>query len=116
MVNIPTLNFVQLTGTFINGLGQPNSGDILFEMSDILWDATDKWIGIIAPIGAPINSQGTFAVSLLAMDNGSISGNWSWKCTMHLDGLTFPPRLLAVNFAAGAVQDISGLLTTSKLA
>ena len=109
-------NYVVVTGTFINAAGQPNAGNVLFEMSDICWDTSAPWVGVIAPVGVTLSTSGTLSVSLFAMDNAGVSGNWFWKCTITLSGIIYPARLLTVAYAAGATQDLSALLNTSKLA
>jgi hypothetical protein len=109
------LNFVTVTGTFLNGDGSPAAGSAQFMMSDLLWSTTGLFCGAVSPVGATFDSQGKISVPLLAMDNAGFSGNWSWLVTISVSGLAFPQRSIIVDFANGPTQDISALLNTGKL-
>ncbi len=114
-------NVVTVTGTFYtasaSGVVQPAAGNITFTPSDLLWDTTGVYVGMIEPVGESFNQSGAIApIPLLAMDNAGFSGNWCWLVTIESGGTTYPTRKLLVNFSNGATQDISVLLATSTLA
>jgi hypothetical protein len=114
------LNVVSVTGTFFtssaSGVTGPAAGSLSFATSDILWNTSGVYVGIVASTGATFNQSGTITpVQLLAMDNAGFSGNWFWTVTIESGGTTYPTRKLVVDFANGATQDISALLATSTL-
>jgi hypothetical protein len=114
------LNVVTVTGTFFTssaaGAIGAASGNINFTASDILWNTSGIYVGIVLTESESFNQSGIIApVQLLAMDNPGFSGNWFWICTIESNGITFPARKLTVDFANGATQDISALLATSTI-
>lgn len=112
------LNFVTVTGTFYDASPSGSSaasGSILFVASDLIWDVTGTFVGVINNVGTTFNASGQISVELLAMDNAGLSGNWGWLCTVTMSGVTYPQRKLVVNYANGATQDISALLANSTL-
>lgn len=114
------LNVVDVTGTFYTasaaGATGAASGNLVFTASDILWNTSGPYVGVIEQTGANFNQSGQIEpVSLLAMDNSGFSGNWYWILTITSNGITFPQRRLTVDFANGATQDISALLATSTV-
>jgi len=112
-------NFVNITGTILTGNGIASAGQVVFQMSDLLWNTTNLYVGIEPSVGCSFDANGLFPtnppVQLLAMDNAGFSGNWSWWVTFTIGGVQFPTRSLIVNFANGPTQDISILLSTSAV-
>lgn len=115
------LNVVSVTGTFFSssagGNTSPAAGSMTFVTSDLLWNTSGVYVGLIEPVGTSFNQSGVIApVELLSMDNAGFSGNWFWLVTIVSGGTTYPQRKILVNFSNGATQDITALLATSTLA
>lgn len=109
------LNFVEVTISPVDFNVSAVGGNLVFEPSDIVWDDSAGLVSIGAPEGGAIPNSGTLMVSLFAMDNAGVSTNWKWRMTGQINGITIKPRLLIVNFANGASQNLSTLLDTSVL-
>ena len=107
-----TLNYVTVSGYFAT---KP-VGSIVFAVTDLIWNTADGWVYAMPEVGQAIGTNGTFSVSLLAMDNAALSANWKWRVTVDITGITFPPRLLVVEYKQGAAQDFTTLLDASELA
>lgn len=110
-------NFVTVTGQAVDFGGGPVGGHLDFTVSDLVWAPTLALFSAGATVGVTFGAGSpAWAISLFATDNAGISTNWKWKLTGNVNGFVFPPRLLTVDFANGATQDLSALLATSTLA
>lgn len=93
----------------------PVGGNLIFEPNDLVWDDSAGLVSIGAPEGGAIPLTGTLVVNLFAMDNAGVSTNWKWRMSGQVNGIAIPNRLLIVNFANGATQNLTTLLDTSVL-
>jgi len=112
-------NFVEVTITAADPSGNPAllNSTLVFAPSDYIWDTTTNGLVVVDPIeftAAGGNWQKGAQVSLLAMDNPTLSTNWAWLLVGSVEGLpAIPPRRLSVAFANGQTQSLGALLTTS---
>lgn len=109
----PPYNVVTVTGNLrSNAEGVPASGTVTFETTNVIWDVDTNTVWAPPAIGATLDTNGAFTVTLLAMDNSSLSNKWEWRVTIDIQGTVFVPWYLAVNWKKGdgAQQDFADLL------
>jgi len=105
-----SLNVVTLTGTFLDGSGQPVAGQVTFAPSVELVDATSEEIVCEAPVVVAVNSGGQFSVQLYATDNvGLVPAGWTWSITELISGLAPYTWSFFLPYTSGSTQDISAL-------
>jgi hypothetical protein len=113
-------NFVMVNVGLIGADGSIvlNPGDIAFQPSDFIWDTTTQQIVFVPPI--MLSATGAYngnpvQVPFLAMDNPTLSTNWSWLISAAVPGVTVPVRKFAVMYASGPEQNLTDLLTASTV-
>ena len=113
MTTPPSPNLVTVTGAFVKDLSMnPATGYLNFQASDVMWDVDLNVAGLFQPISVTLENGG-FSVSLLAMDNIGLSGNWHWVVSGEVEGVTLQPKTLIVTYANGATQRFADLLAAS---
>jgi hypothetical protein len=111
-----TINVVEVSIIAIDQDGGiPNSGNLHFEVDDLVWITALNSIAVIDPIDVYANGgfTGEGVLYLLAMDNEGFSTNWSWVMSGSAGESSFTPRKLTVNYANGAQQTLTSLLDAS---
>jgi len=104
------LNYVDLTGRFVGGDGDPLSGQVTFLPSVPLADIGDSCNIQLVPVSAALNSSGSFSIPLLATDNGSLQpSGWTWQVTADIAGLAPVTWSFFLPYSGGATQDLSAL-------
>lgn len=95
--------------TVTANLGSAADGHYLFVASGTLM--SDSNVAIVTPvIEGVLDSTGSLSVSLLATDNFG-AGELLWNCFITVRGMAdVNVRRFAVNFAAGATQNLFDIL------
>ena len=85
-----SLNKVTVTGTYIDGEGDPESGMLQFAPSAPLTDATDSKVVRQTQVTVTLSGSGTFTAELYATDNPDlVPAGWCWTIREYILGL--PP-------------------------
>jgi len=102
---------VTLTGTYTDAQGNPASGDVMLYVDAPVVDTTLKVTVVVPTIEAKLDSTGKFTTvpALLANDNAGLT-LFNWWFVPHISGVPVnPQKLIPVNLANGATQDITAL-------
>jgi hypothetical protein len=118
-----TYNLVQVTLQITDPTGNPATpqefpaAGLLFQVSDFVWDTTAETLVVVPPVevNTATYTSATIQVSLLAMDNPTLSQNWAWIVAPVVPGVQLPARKLTVDYANGAQQNFAALLQASLL-
>lgn len=114
-------NYVTVSVAAAKPDGSPlTQGALHLQVSDFVWDTATGQVVVVPPVD--IEATGAFTggpvgVPLLAMDNPTLSTNWSWLISASLPGDNgfVPVRKLTVSYATGADQELTDLLTASTI-
>ena len=83
-----SLNKVTVTGTYVDGEGNPLSGTLQFAPSAPLADSTDMKVVRQAQVIFTLSAQGTFSAALYATDDASlVPSGWCWTVKESISGL-----------------------------
>ena len=83
-----SLNKVTVTGTYVDGEGNPLSGTLQFAPSAPLADSTDMKVVRQAQVSVTLSAQGTFSAALYATDDASlVPSGWCWTVKESISGL-----------------------------
>jgi hypothetical protein len=111
-----SLNKVTLTGTYLDGSGNPLFGTVTFAPSVPLTDSTDSEIVLQAPVTVAVNSAGQFTVALYGTDDADlVPGGWTWQVTENIAGLTPSTWSFFLAYADGSAQDLSTLAPVAEV-
>jgi hypothetical protein len=110
------LEKVTLTGTYLDGSGQPLFGTVTFAPSVPLTDITDSEIVLQSPVTVAVNSAGQFSVALYGTDDADLApSGWTWQVTESIAGLTPSTWSFFLAYADGTTQDISALTPVAEV-
>lgn len=116
-----TYNFVSVTITAADPFGNAAlaGATLTFTPSDFIWDTASNGLVVVSPLQFTATGgdwQKGAQVSLMAMDNPTLSKNWTWLLLGSVEGLPpIPPRALTVAYANGPTQSLGALLATSTV-
>jgi Pectate lyase superfamily protein len=111
-----SLNKVTLTGTYLDGSGNPLFGTVTFAPSVPLTDTADSEIVLQAPVTVAVNSAGQFSAALCATDDSDLApAGWTWQITENIAGLTPSTWSFFLAYADGSTQDLSALAPVSEV-
>jgi hypothetical protein len=104
------LNKVTVTGTYVDGEGNPLTGTVQFTPSSALADPADQLVIRQLPVTAVLSAEGTISCPLYATDNAALApSGWTWTVTEAIGSLPEATWQFALPHASGATQDISEL-------
>lgn len=98
-------SFVTVTGTYTDETGTAVSGIVEFSPSVPIVDPVAH-VTIAADTQDIALTNGSFSISLLAMDNTNLN-YFVWVFRPHIENIPSDPQYLSVFFANGATQDIT---------
>ena len=105
-----------LTGTYLDGSGNPLFGTVTFAPSVPLTDSTDSEIVLQAPVTVAVNSAGQFSVALYGTDDADLApSGWTWQVTENIAGLTPSTWSFFLAWADGSTQDLSDLAPVAEV-
>jgi hypothetical protein len=110
-------NFVVVVGQFIDEQLNAGVGYVNFTPTDLAQVNVTGYpssLGALSSITVDLDTQGQFKAELLAMDNTGITG-WTWMCSGQVNNFIIPSRLLTINYANGAEQDLRVLIAAGTL-
>ena len=102
-----TLNLVTLQGTYLDGEGNPLSGELQFTPSAQLADTVDSQVLRQVSVTATLDDNGHFSATLYATDNANITpAGWCWILKELITGLPAYSWNFFLPYASGSTQDI----------
>jgi hypothetical protein len=104
------LTTVNLTGTYIDGLGNALAGYVLFVPNVPLTDAAGQQLMRQAAISITLDPDGHFSVPLIATDDANLAPEgWVWTVKEVITGIAPRTWSFFLPSADGDTQDISSL-------
>lgn len=106
-----TLQYITVTGTFLNPQGVPASGTVTFTPSTTpLKDVASK-LFTGGSVTVTLNGSGAFAVPLICTDDNDLSpSGWTYTITTVVNGLTSTYTGKVIPYSPLSATDLSDLL------
>jgi hypothetical protein len=112
---------ITVTGEYLNSVGSPGSGTVIFQPSTVLTDVTGEVIMTGLPVQAPLDNTGVLSITLPCTDNDTIRPNpFYYTVTEAVGGsgglYPQPPFNIRLPQSLGATVDLSKLVPVPSMA
>jgi hypothetical protein len=103
-----SITTVTVTGTYVDALGVPVTGEVTFELSEPLRDANDKIVLAPTPIRATLDGSGHFSTVLPVTDDTTLApSGWTYTVTERIDRWQSNTWRFALLASQGPTVDLS---------
>ena len=105
-----SLNKVTVTGTYVDGEGNPCSGQVIFTPNTRLAAGADDLLVRPVPVTVTLTDDGTISAELYATDNADLEpSGWCWTAIENITYAISSTWNFFLAYSNGATQDLSDL-------